>query len=80
MSDRNLTDQELAILEDSLRNSLHPVEPDRTFVRRLHRQLENAKDFGQNTRFAKQLLTIAVGLLVGFAIFIVGRDMIEQSH
>ena len=80
MSEKNLTDRELAILETSLRTSLHPIEPDQKFVKKLRNQLENTKDFGHNLRHAKQLLTIAVGLLVGFAIFIIGRDMIEDTH
>ncbi|MFN2303395.1 MAG: hypothetical protein ACK2TV_06650 [Anaerolineales bacterium] len=80
MSEKNVTNQELAILEESLRSSLHPIEPDQIFVKQLRNQLENSPEFGHNLRLAKQILTVAVGLLVGFAIFIIGRDMIEETH
>lgn len=80
MSEKNLSDRDVAILEESLRTSLHPVAPDGIFVKRLWQQLENSSASGRQIRFAKQLLTIAVGLLVGFAIFIIGRDLIEETH
>ena len=76
-----LTENEsLLALEDSLKRRLHPVKPDLQFVRGLRTRLEESKLLNRQRRTAATLLTIASGLLIGLAIFLVGRKFLSGSE
>jgi hypothetical protein len=74
------TDNEsLLALEDSLKRRLHPVTPNRQFVHGLRRRLEESNRLNRQRRTAATLLTIAGGLLIGLAIFLIGRGFLSGS-
>ena len=71
--------ESLLALEDSLKNQLHPIQPNRQFVKKLSTRLENSNLLNRQRRTAATLLTIAVGLLVGLVIFLIGRGFLSES-
>lgn len=79
MRQRTIQNESLLSLEDSLKGKFLPVKPDQQFVRRLRTRLEESPILHRRRRAAASLLTIAGGLLVGLAIFLIGRGFISQS-
>ena len=67
-------------LEQSLRDRLNPVRPDQHFVGRLHKRLEQSPIYLEKHHLAVTLLTIAGGLVIGTAVFLIGRGLIEGSE
>jgi len=79
MRKSKLNNETLLALEDSLKDKFHPVEPDQQFVRHLRIRLEESPILYRRRRTAATLLTIAGGLLLGLAIFLIGRGFLSQS-
>lgn len=79
MTNRDSANEALLALEQSLRSQLNPVEPDQLFVGSLRQRLEDSPTYRQQRRLAVQMLTVAVGLVVGLAIFLIGRGFMHES-
>ena len=79
MTNRDSANEALLTLEQSLRSQLNPVQPDQQFVGRLRQRLEDSPTYRQKKRLAVQMLTIAIGLVAGLAIFLIGRGFIHES-
>lgn len=79
MTKRDSADEALLALEQSLRSQLNYVKPDQQFVGRLRQRLEDSPTYRQQRRLAVKMLTVAVGLVVGLAIFLIGRGFIQES-
>lgn len=69
---------DLLVLEQALRARLHPITPNQDFVGNLRRQLENSPIYQRQQKTAHVFLTIAGGLLVGLAVFLVGRGIFQE--
>lgn len=79
MQPKSIENESLLALEDSLKRRLHPVKPDRHFVRGLRKRLEESNMLYRQRRTAATLFTIAGGLLVGLVIFLIGRGFLSSS-
>ncbi len=79
MRQKKLQNESLLDLENSLKNKFHPVQPNQQFVRQLRIRLEESPILYRRRRTAATLLTIAGGLLVGLAIFLIGTRFLRQS-
>jgi hypothetical protein len=77
--ERSINDKLLA-LEESLKSKLHPVMPDRQFVGRLRKRLENSPTYQKQERLAATFLTVAAGLVVGLVIFLIGKGFINDAR
>ena len=78
---RKSTDESLLSIEKSLKTHLGPIDPDKGFIDELWQDLERSSLWDKQERTALSLLIIAVGLLVGTLIFLVGRYFLrEQSE
>lgn len=73
-------DDNLLELEQSLRTMLSPVRPDRDFVGNLQQRLEQSPIFQKKRHLAVTLLTVAGGLVIGTAVFLIGRELIEGTR
>ena len=69
--------ENLLKLEQSLRNRLSPVRPNRDFVGSLHKRLEQSPIYQNKRHLAVTLLTIAGGLVIGTAVFLIGRELLD---
>ncbi len=63
-------------LEESLRTRLSPIRPDRDFVGNLQQRLEQSPILEKKRHLAVTLLTVAGGLVIGTAVFLIGRELI----
>jgi len=72
--------ENLLELEQSLRNRLYPISPDRDFVGSLHKRLEESPIFRKKRQLALTLLTVAGGRVVGTAVFLIGRGLVEEAE
>ena len=72
--------EHLLDLEQSLKNRLYPVRPDRSFVGSLQKKLEESPLFRKKRHLATTLLTIAGGLVIGTAVFLIGRELLGDSE
>lgn len=80
MTESKFPDETLLALEQSLKTQLNPVHPNGKFVRDLKARLEEATIYDQKRRTAGKLLTIAIGLLVGLVIFLIGREFTDRGQ
>jgi len=78
MMEKTSSNEALLALERSLKKELHPVKPDRKFVGTLRRRLEDSPVYQRKRRMAATMLSIAAGLVVGLAIFLIGRGFIQN--
>ena len=69
--------ENLLKLEQSLRKRLSPVRPNRDFVGSLHKRLEQSPIYQNKGHLAVTLLTIAGGLVIGTAVFLIGRELLD---
>lgn len=69
--------ENLLKLQQSLRKRLSPIHPNRDFVGSLQKRLEESPSHRKKRHLAATLLTVAGGLVVGTAIFLIGRELIE---
>lgn len=76
----SLDDLSLLELERSLRKRLSPVKPDQQFVGTLRQRLEDSPAYRHQRRLAVSMLSIAAGLVVGLAIFLIGRSFIHSPN
>lgn len=72
--------ENLLELEQSLRNRLSPVRPNRDFVGSLQKRLEESPIYRKKRQLAVTLLTVAGGLVVGTAVFLIGRGLAEGTE
>jgi hypothetical protein len=79
MTEDTISNQDLLDLERSLRLKLHPVQPDQNFVSGLRKQLEQASDQDAEHRLALSFLTIALGLVAGLVIFLIGQILFRSK-
>jgi len=80
MRAKNTQNETLLALENALKSQLHFVQPNRQFVRDLRTRLEESEILDRQKRTAATLLTIAGGLLVGLAVFLIGRGFLSDSE
>ncbi len=80
MSDTALTNEELLALENSLKHQLNPVHPRKDFVGALKQRLVNFPTYKDRRRMAATMLSIALGLLTGLVIFLIGRQFIRDGE
>lgn len=69
----------LLALENKLKQDLHPVEPNQRFIQKLRTRLEDSPILMRQQRVAATLLTVAGGLLIGLAVFLIGRGFLRQT-
>jgi hypothetical protein len=72
--------ENLLELEQSLKDRLSPVRPSRDFVGTLHERLEQSPIYRKKHRLAVTLLTVAGGLVIGTAVFLIGRELVEGAE
>jgi len=73
MTEDSISNEDLLDLEKSLRLRLHPIQPDQKFVGSLRKRLEQASNQDNEHRLAMSFLTIAIGLVAGLFIFLIGQ-------
>jgi hypothetical protein len=78
MKEIQSANDDLLVLEQALRAKLHPITPNQDFVGQLRGQLENSPIYQRQRETAHVFLTIAGGLLVGLAVFLVGRGIFQE--
>ena len=79
MQQRKMENETLLSLEEALKDKFHRVQPDQQFVQQLRTRLEESSIPYRRQRTAATLLTIAGGLLVGLAVFLIGRRFLSHS-
>lgn len=77
MTDDTISNDDLLDLEKSLRLGLHPIQPDQNFVGSLLKRLEQASLQDDEHRLAISFLTIAIGLVAGLVIFLLGQILFK---
>jgi hypothetical protein len=79
MSETISKNDELLELEYSLKHKLNPVHPRKDFVGALRQRLVDFPTYKDKRRAAATLLSIALGLLTGLVIFLIGRQFIHDG-
>jgi hypothetical protein len=79
VSRQEVDHQSLMNLEKSLKYKLHPVQPRRDFVGTLRDRLENSSIYDDKRKMAVTMLLIAIGLVTGLAIFLIGRQFMNEE-
>lgn len=79
MTEDTISNEDLLALEKSLRLKLHPIQPDQNFVSVLRKQLEQTSNQDAEQRLAMSFLTIALGLVVGLVIFLIGQVLFRSK-
>lgn len=67
-------------LEHRLKSLMSPVRPDQKFIGQLRERLENSAAYKEQRQLARRLLTIAVGILSGSMIFLIGKKFIQKAE
>lgn len=67
-------------LEKSLKSKLHPVAPDQDFVSHLRKRLEDIPADQKQRTLAVALLSVAAGLVVGLAIYLISREFTQDAE
>lgn len=80
MTNMRNENETLLKLERSLRDRLNPVRPDHKFIGSLQKKLQESPLLRKKRHLAVTLLTIAGGLVVGTAVFLIGRGLIAGSE
>jgi hypothetical protein len=80
MTEYTIKNDQLLALERSLQTELSPVKPNQQFIGNLRQRLEDSPVYQQQKRLAISLLTIAVGLVTGLAIFLIGHGFVKHSE
>jgi hypothetical protein len=79
MAEYTAKNDQLLALERSLRAELLPVKPNQQFIGNLRKRLEVSPIFQQQRRLAISLLTVAIGLVAGLVIFLIGHGFMKKS-
>ena len=80
MTEFIVRNDQLLDLERSLRAELNPVKPSQQFVGNLRDRLEISPIYKQQKRLAISLLSIALGLVAGLVIFLIGHGFLKHSE
>ncbi len=80
MAEKMLAENQLDQLEKSLRAKLAPIEPNEQFIGSLRRRLEDSPAYQKKQRLAVSLLSVALGLTVGLAVFLIGRGLVNGTE
>jgi DNA gyrase/topoisomerase IV subunit B len=67
-------------LEHRLKSLMSPVRPDQKFIGQLRERLESSTAYNKQRQLGGKLLTIALGLLSGSIIFLVGRRFMQKPE
>jgi hypothetical protein len=79
MAERLVADDQLYRIEQSLRNKLAPIVPNDQFIGSLRQRLEGSTIYEKQHRLAVSMLSVALGLVVGLGIFLVGRGLVHDT-
>ncbi len=79
MSNQKSQNDALLALESSLKHELHPVAPNQDFIGSLRDRLEKYPEYKDNRRLAASLFAVALGLLSGLIIFLIGRQFLQDD-
>jgi hypothetical protein len=80
MQPKSPQNESLIALENTLKKKLYPVQPNQHFVQKLRTRLEKSNILDRQQRTAATYLTIAGGLLIGLAIFLIGRGFLRKPN
>lgn len=80
MAEYTARNDQLLALERSLQSELSPVKPNQQFIGNLKQRLVDSPIFRQQRRLAISLLSIAIGLVAGLAIFLIGHGFVKHSE
>jgi hypothetical protein len=80
MAEYTAKNDQLLDIERSLRAELSPVKPSQKFIGNLRERLEVSPIYQQQRRLAISLLSIAIGLVAGLAIFLIGHGFMKRSE
>jgi hypothetical protein len=80
MAEKLAYGDQLSQIERSLRTKLAPVAPNEQFIGGLRQRLEDSPIYQKQRRLAASLLSIALGLVVGLIIFLIGRGMVTEDE
>lgn len=79
MDQQEFFEADFKALENTLKDRLHPIEPDQEFISELAKDLAEASLNRRQKRLGQGLLMIAGGLAAGLLIFWIGRGFIEEE-
>lgn len=78
MAEQLAVEDKLITIEQSLRKKLAPIVPNDQFIGSLRQRLEGSTIYERQHRLAVSMLSIALGLVVGLVIFLVGRGFVHD--
>ena len=80
MVERIAAENQIKKIEQTLRVKLAPIIPNDQFIGNLRKRLEGSTIFEKQHHLAVSMLSIAVALIVGLVIFLVGRGLVNDSE
>lgn len=80
MAERKIAEDQLIKIEQSLRTKLIPVIPSDRFIGSLRKRLEGSTIYERQQRLAVSMLSIALGLVVGLVVFLVGSSLVQDAE
>jgi len=80
MAEQLAAENQLNRIEQSLRTKLAPIVPNDKFIGHLRERLEGSTIYEKQHRLAVSMLSIALGLVVGLVIFLVGRGLVHEDE
>ena len=80
MAERLAAEDQLNKIEQTLRTKLAPIAPNDQFIGTLGQRLEGSTIYEKQHRLAVSMLSIALGLVVGLVIFLVGRGLVRDGE
>ncbi|MBG0786445.1 MAG: hypothetical protein H0S79_15215 [Anaerolineaceae bacterium] len=80
MTERLAAEDQLNNIEKSLRTKLAPIAPNDQFIGSLRQRLEGSTIYEKQHRLAVSMLSIAFGLVVGLAVFLLGRGLVRDGE
>lgn len=80
MMEYTANNDQLLALERSLQSELSPVRPNQQFIGNLRQRLVDLPIFRQQRRLAISFLSIAIGLVAGLVIFLIGHGFVKHSE
>ncbi len=80
MVERIAAENQIKKIEQTLRVKLAPIIPNDQFIGSLRKRLEGSTIYEKQHHLAVSMLSIAVALIVGLVIFLVGRGLVNDSE
>lgn len=80
MVERIAAENQIKKIEQTLRVKLAPIIPNDQFIGNLRKRLEGSTIYEKQHHLAVSMLSIAVALIVGLVIFLVGRGLVNDSE